>query len=90
MTPPGNGINTVQHQHHVPNGADTWHDWTNAIAVMDPSSQDRYSANALLTLNNAGQRGGHDTGVGAVPGVPHDHAAAQWPLLIYNPNVSGA
>lgn len=86
MTPSGHGINTVQHQHHVPNGGNTWHDWTNAIAVMDPSSQDRYSANALLTLN-AGQRG-HDAAV-AVPSVPHDHAAAQWPMVIYHPNVSG-
>lgn len=90
MTPPGHGINTVQHQHQhqVPNGGNTWHDWTNAIAVMDPSSQDRYSASALLTLN-AGQRHGHDAGVAVASGVPHDHAAAQWPMVIYNPNVSG-
>lgn len=85
MTPAGHGVNTDQTQHQIPNGANTWHEWTSAIAVMDPSSQDRYSANALLTLN-AGQRG-HDAGV-AVPGVPHDHAA-EWPMAIYNPNVSG-
>ncbi|KUI57360.1 Activator of stress genes 1 [Cytospora mali] len=85
MTPSGHGINTVQQQQQqqVPNGGNTWQEWTNAIAMMDPSSQDRYSANALLTLN-AGQRA-PDTGVGVVP----SDNAAQWPMLVYNPNVPG-
>ncbi len=63
--------------------ANTWQDWTAAIA----DSQDRYSANALLTLGS-GRPG--DVGAGAVVdhvhqgdsmGAPH---AGQWPLLLFH------
>lgn len=60
----------------------TWHDWTAAIA----DSQDRYSANALLTLGSA-----RPSDVGAtVDGVSQGEAIAatshtsQWPLLLFN------
>lgn len=77
----------------VPNSSGTWNEWTNTMA--DPSSQDRYSANALLTLGGVQQRGhgeagGGEIGVGA-SGVQPGQSEQQWPMLIYHPpNVSGA
>ncbi|KAK4249004.1 fungal-specific transcription factor domain-containing protein [Corynascus novoguineensis] len=69
-----------------------WQDWTNAIQ----DTQDRYSANALLTLN-AGRPGDVGTGtvvdhVGQGDAMPNPHAAGQWPLLLFHDgsgNVSG-
>lgn len=96
VTPTGHGITSVQP--HASQGGNPWHEWANAIALVDPSSQDRFSANALLTLNaghgGPGGTSGAGLGIGgpevevAVTGVPSDHAG-QWPMLIYNPNVSG-
>lgn len=74
----------------VQNGGNTWNEWTNAM--VDPSTQDRYSANTLLTLG-AGQRslgdpGGSEMGVGG-PDVPHGQSG-QWPALLFHPpNASG-
>lgn len=104
--PAGPPVQTQQHQHQqhhhqphgtsgghwmtVQNGGNTWNEWTNAM--VDPSTQDRYSANALLTLG-AGQRGlgdhgGGEMGVGG-PGVPQGQSG-QWPTMIFHPpNVSG-
>ncbi|KAK4097422.1 hypothetical protein N658DRAFT_478881 [Parathielavia hyrcaniae] len=69
--------------------ANTWQDWTNAIQ----DTQDRYSANALLTLN-AGRPG--DVGAGAVVdhvgqggepmGTSH---TGQWPLLLFHDGTGG-
>ncbi|TDZ39948.1 Transcriptional activator protein acu-15 [Colletotrichum trifolii] len=62
----------------------TWHDWTAAIA----DSQDRYSANALLTLG-----GSRDTGVSEATTVADMAAVAapvgQWPLLIFDSTATG-
>lgn len=63
--------------------SNTWHDWTAAIA----DTQDRYSANALLTLGS-GRPG--DVGTGAA--VDHVHQGdgmgashtGQWPLLLFH------
>lgn len=99
--PPGRPVPGQQHHHQphgtsgghwmtVQNGGNTWNEWTNAM--VDPSTQDRYSANALLTLG-AGQRGlgdhsGSEMGVGG-SGVPQGQSG-QWPTLIFHPpNVSG-
>ena len=62
-------------------GQNTWHDWTAAMA----DSQDRYSANALLTLGS-GQRsdGTTDLGVGADGTVTATNHAGQWPMLIFH------
>jgi hypothetical protein len=83
---------------HVHNGGNTWHNWTAAIA----ENQDRYSANALLTLGSgrAGDlgsasglgdaTGAHMVGLGAVSGGVTSHAG-QWPLLLFDgTGVSGA
>lgn len=75
----------------VPASGTPWNEWTNAM--VDQASQDRYSANALLTLG-VGQRGPGDTGggemgVGGHPGVPTGQSG-QWPMLVFHPNVSGA
>lgn len=95
----------AHHQHHQPHapggggqwmpvhGEKTWNEWT--TAMVDPSTQDRYSANALLTLGG-GQRGPGDSGSGEMgvggPAVQQEHSSQQqWPLLIYHPpNASGA
>ncbi|KAL2168540.1 hypothetical protein VTG60DRAFT_7145 [Thermothelomyces hinnuleus] len=74
--------------------ANPWHDWTNAIQ----DTQDRCSANALLTLNS-GRPGDAGTGTGAV--VDHvgqgdamtNAHTGQWPLLLFHDgsgNVSGS
>lgn len=91
-----NGMSAVQ---HVPNGANTWSEWTNAIALgVPPSSQDRYNAGALLTLGS-GQRGPNDPGGGGGGGGdmgagPGQHAAVpegQWSMMMtyHNPNHAG-
>jgi hypothetical protein len=81
---------------HNPGSANPWHDWTAAIA----DSQDRYSANALLTLGS-GRPG--DVGAGGVVdhigqgesmgvgNVGNSHSG-QWPLLLFDGSgaVSGA
>lgn len=101
-TQPPSGPPVQQHHHQphgaggghwmtVQNGGNTWNEWTNAM--VDPSTQDRYSANALLTLGTGqrglGDPGGSEMGVGG-PGVPQGHSG-QWPTLIFHPpNVSGA
>lgn len=62
-------------------GQNTWHDWTAAMA----DSQDRYSANALLTLGN-GQRsdGPGDMSVGGDAAVAASNHGGQWPMLIFH------
>lgn len=79
---------------HSGASANTWQDWTNAIQ----DTQDRYSANALLTLNS-----GRPGDVSAASGVVNPHApgpgdalsgahTGQWPLLLFHDgsgNVSG-
>lgn len=75
-------------------GGNPWHDWTAAIA----HSQERYSANALLTLGggSGGRPGDHveggvgqsdalsaaAVGLGIGIGVSSTHAG-QWPLLLF-------
>jgi HPt (histidine-containing phosphotransfer) domain-containing protein len=73
--------------HNAP-PANTWQDWTNAIQ----DTQDRYSANALLTLN-AGRPG--DVGPGGVAdhvnqddGMGNTHTG-QWPLLLFHDGSGG-
>jgi hypothetical protein len=68
--------------------ANTWHDWTSAIQ----DTQDRYSANALLTLNS-GRPG--DVGAGGVvghvnqgDGMGNTHSG-QWPLLLFHDGSGG-
>ncbi|EAQ93880.1 hypothetical protein CHGG_02115 [Chaetomium globosum CBS 148.51] len=61
----------------------TWQDWTNAIQ----DTQDRYSANALLTLNSG--RPGEVGAGGVVDHVNQGDAMAsghtgQWPLLLFH------
>ncbi|GAB1309828.1 Transcriptional activator acu-15 [Madurella fahalii] len=65
---------------HNPVSTNTWHDWTAAIA----DSQDRYSANALLTLGS-GRPGDVNTGGEAVSvgNVATSHTG-QWPLLLFD------
>ncbi|CAN8101495.1 unnamed protein product [Discula destructiva] len=92
----------AHHHHHQPhgtsgghwmtvqNGGNTWNEWT--TAMVDPSTQDRYSANALLTLGQRGpsDAGGGEMGVGG-PGGPQGHSGSPWPMVMYQPpNVSGA
>lgn len=70
--------------------ANPWSEWTSAM--VDPSSQDRYSASALLTLGG-GQRGPGDAGGGGDmgAGVAAGGQSGQWPMLVFHPpNVSGA
>ncbi|KAJ4397840.1 hypothetical protein N0V93_002077 [Gnomoniopsis smithogilvyi] len=91
----------VQHHHQphgaggghwmtVQNGGNTWNEWTNAM--VDPSTQDRYNANTLLTLGTGqrglGDPGSSEMGVGG-PGVPQGQSG-QWPALLFHPpTVSG-
>lgn len=85
----------------VPNGANPWHEWTSAIAMgVPPSSQDRYNANALLTLGSE-QRGSGDPGGGGGGGAggagPHAAVSVpgaqggQWSMMMtyHNPNHGG-
>ncbi len=65
----------------------TWHEWTAAIA----DSQDRYSANALLTLGSA-RPNEIATTQGDVMAAAPSHTG-QWPLLLFHEggnSVSGA
>ncbi|SPQ17596.1 47c71b1c-bf47-4f37-96ba-12ec30c024a3 [Thermothielavioides terrestris] len=72
-------------QNAAPN---TWQAWTNAIQ----DSQDRYSANALLTLGS-----GRPGDVGAGPVVDHVNQAdalvnpnaGQWPMLLFHDGSGG-
>ncbi|KAK3299733.1 uncharacterized protein B0H64DRAFT_469927 [Chaetomium fimeti] len=73
--------------HNAP-PTNTWQDWTNAIQ----DTQDRYSANALLTLNS-GRPGDVGTG-GVVDHVNQDDAmgsahSGQWPLLVFHDGSGG-
>ncbi|KAL2261944.1 hypothetical protein VTK26DRAFT_2952 [Humicola hyalothermophila] len=69
--------------HNAAASTNTWHDWTAAIA----DSQDRYSANALLTLGS-----GRPGEVGTAGVVDHVHQGdamgtshtGQWPLLLFH------
>ncbi|WQF84199.1 hypothetical protein CDEST_09213 [Colletotrichum destructivum] len=59
----------------------TWHDWTAAMA----DSQDRYSANALLTLGGASRDTGSVTETTTVADMTAVSApAGQWPLIIFD------
>ncbi|KAK0732355.1 hypothetical protein B0T21DRAFT_313402 [Apiosordaria backusii] len=77
------------------NAANTWQDWTAAIAgAAGTNSQERFSASALLTLGS-GRPGdvqlghvvesvpsqGDAMGVGNAGGA---HSGAQWPLLLFH------
>ncbi len=74
-------------------GGNPWHDWTAAIA----DSQERYSANALLTLGGGRQE---DIGHGAVSGEADMSGlgvggtgtshSGQWPLLLFHDGPGGA
>lgn len=76
-------------QQVMASGGNPWNVWTAAIA----DSQDRYSANALLTLGGTPHRGlgpgGHpdtsatdlNAGVSLGQGDPHP---SQWPLLVFH------
>ncbi|KAK4223838.1 transcriptional activator protein acu-15 [Podospora fimiseda] len=73
--------------------ANAWHDWTAAIAAAGAgsNSQERYSANALLTLGGSGRPGDDQGGSGGGAdglGVGAAHAG-QWPLLLFNPDNPG-
>lgn len=83
-----NGMPTVQ---HVPNGANPWHEWASAITMgVPPSSQDRYSANALLTLGSEqrgpGDPGGGGGGAGPHATVPVNAHGGQWSMMMTYPN----
>ncbi|KAL0935723.1 transcription factor [Colletotrichum truncatum] len=60
----------------------TWHDWTAAMA----DSQDRYSANALLTLGGGPRDPGGVTEATTVADMAAVTAApvGQWPLLLFD------
>ncbi|KAI0509076.1 fungal-specific transcription factor domain-containing protein [Xylaria bambusicola] len=82
-------------------GGNTWHDWT--AAVVD--SQDRYSANALMSLGGANNHrpsgsildGSNDAAnsmsVGTMsmsnPTLTSSSAQMQWPLLLFTDGVGG-
>jgi hypothetical protein len=73
--------------HNAP-PTNTWQDWTNAIQ----DTQDRYSANALLTLNSG--RPGDVSGGGVVDHVNQGDAmgnahTGQWPLLLFHDGSGG-
>ncbi|KAI1384240.1 fungal-specific transcription factor domain-containing protein [Hypoxylon trugodes] len=79
-----------------PSGGNTWQDWTAAIV----DNQERYSANALMSLGNADPRPGANVdatgtangmGMGVnMNGAPAATSAAmQWPLLLFSDGVSG-
>jgi hypothetical protein len=83
---PGAQTQLMSHNTHP---ANTWQDWTNAIQDTHaiPDTQERYSANALLTLN-AGRPGDVAAG-GVVDHVSQADAmgtthAGQWPLLLFH------
>lgn len=75
-------------------GGNTWQDWT--AAVVD--NQDRYSANALMSLGSSDPRPGANVdgstvGLGvSMNGTPATTSATmQWPLLLFSADgVSGA
>ncbi|KAF9872576.1 transcription factor [Colletotrichum karsti] len=60
----------------------TWHDWTAAMA----DSQDRYSANALLTLGGGSRDPGAVSEAASVADMAAVTAApvGQWPLLLFD------
>ncbi|KAJ3566039.1 hypothetical protein NPX13_g7284 [Xylaria arbuscula] len=80
-------------------GGNTWHDWT--AAVVD--NQDRYSANALMSLGGANNHrpsgsilDGNDANtmnVGTMgmsnPAMTTSSAQMQWPLLLFTDGVGG-
>ncbi|KAJ4286626.1 hypothetical protein N0V88_007915 [Collariella sp. IMI 366227] len=75
--------------HNPASAANTWQDWTAAIV----DNQDRYSANALLTLGSG--RPGEVVGAGGVvdhinqeDGTGTTHAG-QWPLLLFHDGPGG-
>lgn len=81
----------------VPNSANPWPEWTSAIAMgVPPSSQDRYSANALMPLGSE-QRGSGDPGGGGGGGAGHQATVpvpaqgGQWSMMMayHNPNHTG-
>ena len=83
---------------HVPNGSNTWHEWTSAIAMgVPPSSQDRYNANVILAMGGGdgggpGQhRGSGDIGGGVSPADSVPAPGAQWSMMMtyHNPNHNG-
>ncbi|KAK4202887.1 putative transcriptional activator protein [Triangularia verruculosa] len=78
------------------NAANTWQDWTAAIAgAAGTNSQERFSASALLTLGS-GRPGDAQLGQHVVGGLPSQgdamgvenisnaHSGAQWPLLLFH------
>ncbi|KAI1205665.1 fungal-specific transcription factor domain-containing protein [Annulohypoxylon truncatum] len=74
-------------------GGNTWQDWTAAIV----DNQDRYSANALMSLGSSDPRPGANVdgttvGLGvSMNGAPATTTATmQWPLLLFSDGVSGA
>ncbi|KAI1415034.1 fungal-specific transcription factor domain-containing protein [Hypoxylon sp. FL1857] len=79
-----------------PSGGNTWQDWTAAIV----DNQDRYSANALMSLGSSDPRPGANVdgtganGMGLSVGMngtpPTTTATMQWPLLLFSDGVSGA
>lgn len=70
-------------------GGSPWHEWTNAMVDPPAANQDRYSANALLTLGGGRQRGPGDAAGGA--GETAGPQSGQWPMMVFHPpNVSGA
>ncbi|KAL2129434.1 hypothetical protein VTI74DRAFT_7808 [Chaetomium olivicolor] len=74
--------------HNPASAANTWQDWTAAIV----DNQDRYSANALLTLGS-GRPGEVSTG-GVVEHVSQGDGtgtahAGQWPLLLFHDGSGG-
>ncbi|KAK3985082.1 hypothetical protein QBC44DRAFT_251303 [Cladorrhinum sp. PSN332] len=75
--------------------ANAWHDWTAAIAAgAGNNSQERFSANALLTLGGSGrpgddQGGGSGDGLGVGVNVGTAAHTGQWPLLLFNPDSPG-
>ncbi|KAI2620480.1 fungal-specific transcription factor domain-containing protein [Hypoxylon sp. NC1633] len=86
-----------QQQQQHPSGGNTWQDWTAAIV----DTQDRYSANALMSMGNSGSRPGANVdgnganGLGLSVGISGATAAAtsaqlQWPLLLFTDGISGA
>ncbi|KAL2275387.1 hypothetical protein FJTKL_02098 [Diaporthe vaccinii] len=78
----------------VPNSANPWREWTSAIALgVPPSSQDRYKANALLTLGSEQRGSGDPDGGGGASGAgPHAAVSmpsaqgGQWSMMMTYPN----
>ncbi|KAH8755355.1 hypothetical protein F5883DRAFT_469305 [Diaporthe sp. PMI_573] len=66
----------------VPKGATPWPEWTIAIPIgVTPSSQDRYSANALMPLGSE-QRGSGDPGGGGAGGGAVPAQGGQWSIMM--------